>query len=361
MKKMFIFAALAFGLASCQNETNIFGVDINNEEKAVEFTITATAPEAVETRADANGYDNSSLSGLHNGSLTDHSLRFILEVFEIKHDANGNATGEIVKSAERYYGEIVDGTNNRTAKFSPRLVPGREYSFVVWADFVTTPETDLYYNTANIEAIAVKDATWTAMAEARDAYTGVVTQTIANDNATNINIALTRPFAKVRYVTTDYVALKTLNVIPTTAKVEYTALPAYTFNARTQEYAQAAAPADKVGKIFENYTIASYATEHDEDTAGANVETDLTLFSDYFFAPSSQVVMGVANITVKDQSGVVIGATKSIVTDVPAKRNMLTTVKGNLLTIKAGETSSFTITGTINDGFAEGETIVNIQ
>lgn len=69
MKIFFVFAAMMLGLASCQNETNIFGVNVNTNEKAVEFTITATAPEFEETRAAAT-YIDSGKSGLHNGALS---------------------------------------------------------------------------------------------------------------------------------------------------------------------------------------------------------------------------------------------------------------------------------------------------
>jgi hypothetical protein len=46
---------------------------------------------------------------------------------------------------------------------------------------------------------------------------------------------------------------------------------------------------------------------------------------------------------------------------IPVKRNRLTTVKGNFLTIQAGDTGSFKITGTIHDEFGEGEKTIDIQ
>lgn len=60
MKKFFFFAALAFGLASCQNDTNIFGVEVAPNEEPVEYTINVDIPELDETRALADkGYSDS--------------------------------------------------------------------------------------------------------------------------------------------------------------------------------------------------------------------------------------------------------------------------------------------------------------
>ena len=56
MKRFFVFAAMVLGLASCQNETNIFGVNVNTNEKAVEFTVNVVAPALDETRVAELGY-----------------------------------------------------------------------------------------------------------------------------------------------------------------------------------------------------------------------------------------------------------------------------------------------------------------
>lgn len=323
MKKIFIFAALMLGLASCQNDNNIFGVNVNTNEEAVEFTITATAPEVVETRA-AN--TNSALGGYSNEAhkADGKTLRFILEIY----DANEVRSAEILK---KY---VEDGN---VATFNPRLIPGREYTFVVWADVVDeTAKADVYYNTGNLREVTLIDGAWKPMDEARDAYTGAKTVTIVANQANSIDIPLTRPFGKLRIITTDVTAMNNLNGIrPTTAKVTYTGVPMYKFDAFTQTYTANGTSA----KTHEAFTIVNYTS---------NTTAEMAIYTDYFFAPVDQVGLNAFTIDVYDQHGAAIGAPIVFPTDIPVARNTLTTVKGNLLT--TGDTS-MVITATVNDDF----------
>lgn len=343
MKRFFVFAAMMLGLASCQNETNIFGVNVNTNEKAVEVTVTAVAPEVV-TRA--GEYTDSALSGIHNNVLDTHDLRFILEVY----DAEGKN-----KSKERYYGEPVENEVRR-AVFKPRLVPGREYTFVVWADFVAKGSTtDLYYNTEKLQEITIVDDKWTAMVEARDAYTGVKKQLIetSGENA-SVNVNLTRPFGKLRVITTDVSTMSDFAIKPTSAKVSYTGVPKYSFNAVKEEYTKTGNQV-KVHKVAnaanEAFTIVSY---------GSNTNEKMVVYTDYFFAPDGNEVLGTFTMEVYDQNNAKIGDTVEFPTDIPVKRNILTTIEGNLLTTE----SQFTVTATVFNGFdgeidEDGNTISN--
>lgn len=333
MKRFFVFAAMMLGLASCQNETNIFGVNVNTNEKAVEVTVTAVAPEVV-TRV--GEYTDSALSGIHNNVLDTHDLRFILEVYD--------ATGDN-KSKERYYGEPVENEIRR-AIFNPRLVPGREYRFVVWADFVAKGSTtDLYYNTKELKEITIVDDKWTAMVEARDAYTGVTKQVIetSGENA-SVNVELKRPFGKLRVITTDVSTMSDFVITPTYAKVTYTGVPKYSFNAVKQEYTKTGNE-QKVHRVAgaanEAFTIVSY---------GSNTTEKMAVYTDYFFAPESNEVLGTFTMDVYDQNNAKIGDTVEFPTDIPVKRNILTTIEGNLLTTN----TEFTVTATVLDDF-DGE------
>ena len=333
MKRFFVFAAMMLGLASCQNETNIFGVNVNTNEKAVEVTVTAVAPEVV-TRV--GEYTDSALSGIHNTVLDTHDLRFILEVYD--------ATG-YNKSKERYYAKPVENEIRR-AIFNPRLVPGREYRFVVWADFVAKGSTtDLYYNTKELKEITIVDDKWTAMVEARDAYTGVTKQVIetSGENA-SVNVRLTRPFGKLRVITTDVSTMSDFVITPTYAKVTYTGVPKYSFNAVKQEYTKTGNEAkvhSVAGAANEAFTIVSY---------GSNTTEKMAVYTDYFFAPEGSVVLGTFTMDVYDQNNAKIGDTVEFPTDIPVKRNILTTVEGNLLTTN----TEFTVTATVFDDF-DGE------
>lgn len=338
MKRFFVFAAMMLGLASCQNETNIFGVNVNTNEKAVEFTVNVTAPE-LETRA--ADWTDSAKGGIENDVLgttqDDVTLRYILDIY----DANGE------RSKERY----VAYADDREVSFSPRLIPGRKYTFAVWADFVSaTAKADVHYDTSDLRAIKLKDA-WAPMDETRDAYTGftIVDELLANQE---ITVKLTRPFAKLRVITTDIVAVDNLHVIPGFATVNYTTAYRYQFNATTGEYT-AAGTAKKSHATFE---IKKY---------GSNTSEEMTLFTDYLFAPEENEVvtfnLNVYDAVVDKENGTkIVGnliTTTTFNTSFPVKRNVLTTIKGNLLTIQGG---NFKVNVVNSDAFASEE-VHNIQ
>lgn len=323
MKKMFIFAALAFGLASCQNETNIFGVDINNEEEAVEFTINVAAPEVEQTRAE--NWSNSAAGAISNGLLDDTNvtLRYILEIY----DANGRG------SDERY----IQYSDARNVSFSPRLIPGRNYTFVVWADLVTKDGENWVNNLYNVgpatggksehlTAVTINAENWKPMDEMRDAYTGFVTATLNSQN--DITITLTRPFGKIRVVTEDMAAVNDLGVTPDHAIVTYTTAYRHQFNAKTGEYT--AADNQNV-KTHEKYEIAKY----DSNVADAS----MALFTDYLFAPNgTDVVSFTMDVfgTDKESNHYLMKSTV-FPTDIPVKRNTLTTITGKFLTVQGGD------------------------
>lgn len=338
MKRFFVFAAMMLGLASCQNETNIFGVNVNTNEKAVEFTVNVTAPE-LETRA--ADWTDSAKGGIENDVLgttqDDVTLRYILDIY----DANGK------RSKERY----VAYADDRKVSFTPRLIPGRKYTFAVWADFVSaTAKADVHYDTSDLKAIKLKDA-WAPMDETRDAYTGFtnVDELLANQE---ITVELTRPFAKLRVITTDIVAVDNLHVIPGFATVNYTTAYRYQFDATTGDYT-AAGTAKKSHATFE---IKKY---------GSNTSEEMTLFTDYLFAPEENEVvtfnLNVYDAVVDKENGTkIVGnliTTTTFNTSFPVKRNVLTTIKGNLLTIQGG---NFKVNVVNSDAFASEE-VHNIQ
>ncbi len=295
MKKFLALAALVLGLASCQTEPE--GLDVN-VGGAVDTVVTVNIPEA-ETRA-----NNSGIGVFENGILEsdDYTVRYIFEVYY-----NGETNTE-----SRQYA-YSDGTS---VSFPVRLVPGRDYQFVVWADVVKADKQDLHYNTTDLKNITLNPSTWVAMDETRDAFTASHKAEKYNGSQA-INIDLYRPFAKLRVVTTDYVALDNLGtgIEAKTATIKYTTEHRSAFNAYTSE----AEAADLSGVKHENYTIATYSLEDDAKR---------TIFSDYFFAEDDVVKF---EMTVYDTNGQEI-VTRVFNTDIYAKRNHLTTLLGNILT-----------------------------
>ena len=295
MKAKFLaLAALVLGLASCQTEPEGLDVVLGGE---VDATICVEIPEA-ETRA------MDSAQGIFGTDILagDATMRYILEIYH---------NGELAKERQVRYG---DGTE---MAFPVRLVPGRAYDFVVWADVVTAEGAgDNHYVTTDGLTNITLNGAWNAMDETRDAFTGVMTvETFSNSS--DISFDLIRPFAKLRVRTTDIKDVLKLGIVPTTATVEYTTDHRQSFNARTVEYG--AADLDKTQNV--DYRVVSYEVMTDVDT--------YTLFADYFFANNDIVNF---TLEVKDADEQTIGEKITFNTAINVRRNYLTTITGNLLT-----------------------------
>ena len=174
MKKLLSILALALCFVACQNE----GVENATNGDLANVVLTVDAPELDATRADgdANTGKNSAFGAIDffdDADWANFDLRYILEVY----DANDNGTGEPI-----YRERLVECVDKYTpVTFDLRLVPNREYKFVVFADFVAEGSAeaedklaiaDLYYDTTDFSNITAKtDAEgWNAMNEVRDAY-----------------------------------------------------------------------------------------------------------------------------------------------------------------------------------------------
>ena len=306
MKKLFALLAVAFGVMSCQTDPEGFGANVGGEQ---DVNITVSLPEA--TRGSENG-------ALENGVLNSHDLRYILE---------------ITYNEEVY--RDVEISNATSATFPVRLAPGREYKIAVWADFVekgtTADDADLYYETsAGLANISIIDGA--PMTEARDAYCGRYTLTSDKSVASIPTITLTRPFAKVRVVTTDVEDLAKIGVaLPTSATIKYaTDVDIYNkFNAFTGVVASENA----VNEHTFNYAN-TYAVENGE----------MTLFADYLFVPQNGSITHFT-LNVTDH------VNKSFTTDIPVVANKLTTIKGDILT------NGSDIKVEIEDSFANADNI----
>lgn len=320
MRKLFTLAALFLGLAasftSCQQD--VLDVDVNGEQTVM---LNVTIPEA-ETRAtnSAQGLFNNDVLGTEEDANT---IRYILQIF----DQTGRPSDETLY-------EYSDGTH---VTFPVRLVPGRHYTFVVWADFVTNgaTNTDNHYITkddngkTDLRNIRINEASWKAMDETRDAFTGIFSTEAAGEKysgASTIDVELTRPFAKVRVVTTDLVALTNLGIKPDYATVEYTTPYRAGFNALTCQPFEAEQNDKKTHQVSDSEAFAIVAY-------GDNTAANKVLFTDYLFASADQNDVVKFDLSVyekADKSGPI--KSNSFSTDIAIKRNHLTTISGNILT-----------------------------
>ena len=344
MKARFLaLAALVLGLASCQTEPEGLNVNVGGE---VDATIAISIPETETRYGDGSnsalGVFNNGVLGTENDNVT---MRYLMQIF----DNNG-------RPSDTYY---VDYSDGKTVNFDVRLVPNRNYTFVVWADVVVNGEADVdnHYNTKNaagkvdLTNISLKGV-WNPMDESRDAFT--VTELVKNyTGASIINLELKRPFAKLRIVTTDMEQLNDLDIMPSKATVEYTTTHYGAFNA----YEGKVIGDSKNRNIkHENFAIVKY----DEDVQN---DADKTIFTDYFFAKSEDEVVNFT-LAVYDQNGVIIGKETNFNTPIPARRNYLTTISGNILTdgnnVKVDVQDAFANAGTSTNAPYYQETISSV-
>ena len=329
MKTRFLaLAALVLGLASCQTEPEGLDVNVGGEQ---DVTIAVALPEA-ETRAAGT---DSAKGGVANVDMSKYDLRYILEVY----DEAGNLAKERLVEYE---------DNAQSTSFNLRLIPGRNYKFVVWADFVPEvaverdPATnyDYHYNTANgLRAVEVNTTSWDVIDESRDAYTAV--ELIEDFSAsTNIDITLTRPFAKLRVVTNDIEEM--ISIRPAEVKVNYFQTTFYNkFDAFTAKASGEYTCPELTATLWNK-------TEGDVDVYSGGLDAEdgvQTLFADYFFGAVNDRVM--FTMDVKDNGDKNLPKV-TFNTNIPVQRNMLTTVYGPVLT------DSNNITVTINDAFENG-------
>ena len=292
--------AVVLGLASCQTEPEGLDVQMGG---AVDATITVTIPDS-ETRAGGN---NSALGVFDNGILDgDATMRYILQVYY-----GENASNE----------RLVKYSDGKEVNFDVRLVPNRDYKFVVWADVVDgEADVDKHYNTEDLKNITLKGA-WDPMDESRDAFTDV--ELVTNyTGQSSINLELTRPFAKLRVKTIDMVEMANIGVTPAYATVEYTTPYRAAFNA----FEGHAIDAGTDEKTHTKFAIANYG---DNITTG-DKQTKI-LFTDYFFAEEGDAVSFILDVY-EDEAMQKLIKRNNFNTDIAVNRNYLTTIQGNILT-----------------------------
>ena len=355
MKARFIaLAALVLGLASCQQEFN--GVTPVGGE--VDFQLQVDARELA-TRAGENGAaddqnsKNSAFGAIDYYQGTDWKqvdLRYTLEVYD------ADALNDVpVKDRQ-----VVIVDEYQPVTFDLRLVPNRNYQFVVFADFVENGKHAEDVNPAiaaqrdlglhhvignDLRDITIKEDAIND--ESTDAY--FCSKMIRVENSKGESIVLKRPYGKVRVIATDLAELN-LNVDPTSVVVTYDACHPNTFNAVTgaisgeyteKSYTYNYADISKVSLANHYYTV-GYDAETITAENGTVRHSHMTLFTDYILAEDEQAAIHFT-MTVKDGNEDI--KTTEFNTDIPVERNHLTTIIGNVLT------TATEINVTIDDNF----------
>lgn len=333
MKKL-CFMLMALVTVSCMSDDSI---DYTGKD-AINHTISVGIPELDATRAGETNM-NSGLGALDNFSDDEwekYDLRYIIEIYDVT-EGYKNTTDPIKQR------EVQVFDRYKETSFSTRLVPNRDYRFVVWADFVEeNTAADFRYNTADLNNVTRKDVA--AMDESYDAYF-IRKDFHIGEEGLKESLVLKRPFGKIRVITTDYDEVNKGSE-PTKVSVKFYDNPLYT----SLNAVNGKAEGEGANEYLE-YAVAKN-TPYTEGYDSA--EENMTLFADYIFAGNSED-MGAQEVhfemTVWGADGREI-ITRKFETQIPLERNKLTTIKGNLLTTK----SSVTIT--IEDSF-DGEYEVN--
>lgn len=311
--KKLLFSTLALGamLTSCSSDENLIegnGTDL--------VTFSVNVPDMLESRAGFGENSSSAMGGITNVDMTRYDLRYQLAVF--------SEDGEMVVAPKM---KVVDSYQPVTYDF--RLTPNRNYQVVVWADFVNQGSTtDLHYSTADLQNITCLDDLATSLNdESRDAY--FITKAFATtaENA-NQSLTLKRPFAKLRFVTTDW-NMEGLEM-PDNFKVEYyggkrfTGINALT-GAATSEDLAATADGTKVYTGAINKAQKEYALSYDA------ADNNRTLFVDYLMTDLTEQTP--IHLSFEALDGEKSIARHDLKTNVPIKRNWLTTIIGNSLSV----------------------------
>ena len=221
-------------------------------------------------------------------------------------NTHGNLSYTLVLKAENDVQILTEDAKGKEVVFKPTVVLGRNYTVTAYAYFGDTAKSTI---DAIAESKGIND-------ETKDAYTWTGNINFATDqDGTNQNITLKRPYAKLRLIATDYNAAKT-DVKSVT--VEYKNQMYTMFNAVEGQFNTERAVS------FTNQWSNSYYE-------AATTDGEKTIFADY--VPVNEIGYAPFTVTVEYQNGETY--TRTFAEDIPVKRNALTTLKGAFFTAGA--------------------------
>lgn len=359
--------ALVLGMASCQRD--IAPEAGSRGEVSVQLSV--AAPELLgQTRTDGDQNKNLDsaygaidyLDGSQSGDYRvdwndDADLRYSLEIYDADEIDEGPIKDRMVIIKDKY----------EPVNFELRLIPGRNYRFVLFADFVeeglaekleageeVTPHVDAQADLglrhtigATLKEITIKQDVDGINDELADAYFKSFEYTPEDNTHNYVNdsepVELTRPYGKVRIVTTDLAELNT-NVHPKSVKIVYSQdveIPT-SFNALSGNITGVKAEEDKartslfVDEIRDNRENHYYNHDYDAMTSTAPNGTvrasHLTLATDYILGENQQNSIQFTMYVYEDEAQTQLIKEVEFSTQIPVQRNYLTTIIGNFLT-----------------------------
>ena len=328
MKKVNLcMLGLGLLMAACQSEWPSDGV-VSEGEGNVIFQV--SAPEVMGiTRA--GGETNSALGALTNVDFSQYDLRYQLAVFRIE---DGNYVEAISPQKK-----IVDSYEPVT--YSLRLTPNRNYQVVVWADFVRQGETeDLHYDTHDFRNITVPEMPdkYLLNDESKDAY--YISKNFTVENGASEDLVLKRPFAKLRIVTTDW-NYENLEM-PDNFKVSYYGCKRFV----NLDAVLGTSSYDELSADVSAALVYTATLKEAKDYEGGYdmTENNRTIIVDYLMTDVEEQTP--VHLTLEALKGDKQIAKQDLKTDIPIKRNWLTTIIGNTLTTDA------TFNVSIDEGFS---------
>ncbi len=286
MKKLFSFFAAGLLLASCSNDDFVpVGVEGTEQEVAISIEL----PQAPESRYNAG----SNVGGTEN---LNQDLTFNVALYYVGDDANGEGY-EVAAWAGT-------ATGAKKATFNPTVVIGKYYRVVATAVYDNDEAGTI------VSTNAIND-------ETEDAY-------FCNVNVkaeSHMAVTLTRPFGKLRILTTDMAeALNQFNAASVASiKVTYAdgKVPETTYDVREDAISVAQAAASNEAELL------AYVEE-----AGKT-----TLVTDYILAPATGEKLVSFTVDVVFNNGEKFS--REFKMDVPVKRNYVTTLTGAFFTSTA--------------------------
>ena len=333
MKRYFYILLTLVVLASCNAHEWPHGPEPEMDvsvDLVFDFTEIALFKEIILTRAEDDD------AGQSAAVRSDMEMRYILRCYK----AEGGSDYSRMPDAEFVF--LNTDLEDPEFRCQVKLTPGH-YRVKVWADYVKYGSTaDLYYDTTDFRdiSIAASKEDYAGSDDMRDAFVGEQEVTVGSIPASmtgqpqeSTRIMMQRPFAKFKFVTTDfvdfvqkYLGLTDPEEIAQADLSGYRVLFRYTgylpthYNLLTE-------------KPFDAATGYEFFSTLSEPTA-----TEATLGFDYVFVNGTESSVSVA-LGIYDRDGNLLSFSQPI--EVPLMRNRLTIVSDKFLSQSA--TSSITI------------------
>ncbi len=304
-KTIMMMLGLALAMTACKD-----GGEVPANSGPVDLTIRVGSSEMMRSLPNTGGMT----------AVTGHKVRYVLEVL----DAASKTS--IERKAN------VENLGTATSSFSLSLNPG-SYDFLFWADFVTSDDTDLYYDTQDLTDVQILKSGANYLGDhTRDAYCGARLAQAVNSSYTFSALTLTRPFGRIEVAATDFDPAVTAKV-PAKAKLTYTSAIPSSYNVSTGTVGSATLAS-------QNFTITL------DPPATGGVQT-LDLLYDYVLAASAGTSVNF-KVELLDGSDAVL-STRNMA-GITAQANKRTTLAGDFYSVV---TKDFDGSVTISENFSE--------